>query len=473
MNSTGSLPRRRPEGALSRSLLMNIMDIGGVVMVHFNQLREAGGTWIEIRGATVVKQSIRRHIGRILLDGRFLSQQSLDAALEEQKRTRELLGQVLVRMGVLGKDEVRLPLMVQHHLGSVSDAVRIAAGERQLLGELLVRSGRISAEQLDSAIAEQRHSGEKLGEVFKRLGMLTEGQLNALLDVQVRQGCATDSPLRLGELLVATGHITRQQLEDALQRQALSRGRLGDILVEAGYVQPSRVRYGIRLQKMLMNAVLAAVISLEMGGAATASPRSDAATQAIMVSALNESGEFACLSAKERELFRLVNEYRESNGLPPIANSRSLNKVARVHAIDLFRNAPAEGADNRGLACSLHSWSDKGGWKPVCYTKDHAFAEAMWDKPREITNYTYTGDGYENAYSTSEKEVNPARVLEAWKASPSHNAMLLESGDWKGSNLLAFGVGIHKNYAVMWVGSLTDPLGPMQACAPPNTYAMK
>lgn len=420
-----------------------------------------------------MKQSIRRHIGRILLDGRFLSQRSLDAALEEQKRTKELLGQVLIRMGLLGADDVRLPLMVQRHLGSLSDAVKIAAGERQLLGELLVQSGRITGEQLDFAISEQRRSGEKLGEVFKRLGMLTERQLSPLLDVQFNQGAAGDSPLRLGELLIATGHITREQLEHALQRQSLTHGRLGEILVEAGYVRPSRVKYGIRLQKMLMNAVLAAVVSLEVGAVATASPLSDSATQNIMESALNESGEFACLSAKERELYRLVNEYRESNGLPPIVNSRSLNKVARVHAIDLCKNQPAEGTDNRGLACSLHSWSDKGAWKPVCYTKDHAFAEAMWDKPREITNFTYIGDGYENAYSTSEKEVNPARVLEAWKASPSHNAILLESGDWKGSNLLAFGVGIHKNYAVMWVGSLTDPLGPMQACVTAKNYAMK
>jgi hypothetical protein len=97
----------------------------------------------------------------------------------------------------------------------------------------------------------------------------------------------------------------------------------------------------------------------------------------------------------------------------------------------------------------------------------------MWNKPREITNLTYSGDGYENAYYTSEKEINPKKVLEAWKASPSHNAILLESGSWKGSNLLAFGVGINGNFAVIWFGSQTDPLGPMEACVAPTRYAMK
>jgi uncharacterized protein YkwD len=449
---------------------MKTVDTDGFAMVHFKKGIRIFCQYLRSR---VVGGSACRQIGRILVDGKFLSQQSLDFALEEQMRTKELLGQVLVRMGILGAEDVNVPLLVQKHLGSLSDAVKIAAGERQLLGELLVRAGRITSEQLDLAISEQRRTGEKLGGVLKRLGMLTEGQLNALLDFQLNQNVASDSPLRLGELLVAAGHITREQLEHALRRQALSKSRLGEVLVEAGYVRPSRIRHGMRLQKMLLNAVLAAIISLEMGAVANASPFSDVATKTIMESALKESGEFSCLSAKERELFRLVNEYRKSHGLKPIANSRSLNKVARVHAIDLCRNAPAEGEDGRGLACSLHSWSDKGAWKPVCYTKDHASAEGMWDKPREITNFIYTGDGYENAYSTSEKEVSPARVLEAWKASPSHNAIILESGDWRDSNLLAFGVGIHKNYAVMWVGSCADPLGPMQACGAAQKVVLK
>ncbi len=190
------------------------------------------------------------------------------------------------------------------------------------------------------------------------------------------------------------------------------------------------------------------------------------ATQSATEKAIDEAGEFSCLSTKEARLYQLVNEYRESHGLPPIANARSLNKVARAHVIDLVENSPAEGTDNRGLLCSLHSWSSNGFWKPVCYTKDHAYAEAMWDKPREITKFGYTGDGYENAYSTTDVEVIPEKVLEAWKASPSHNAILLESGIWKGSNLLALGIGIYKNHAVIWVGSLIDPLGPMQACGP-------
>jgi len=217
-------------------------------------------------------QQIKRHIGQILLDGKFLSSHDLNRALEEQKQTKELLGQVLVRMGVLKERDVQVPLLVQDHLCHIDDAVKIAVGERKLLGALLVQSGHISNSQLDHAIAEQKKSGEKLGEVFTRLGILTERQLTALLDFQQNQSAASPvaCPLRLGELLIATGYISREQLEDALQKQTVSHKRLGDVLVEAGYVRPGRVKYGIRLQKMLLNSVLAAILSLGVSSTSSA-----------------------------------------------------------------------------------------------------------------------------------------------------------------------------------------------------------
>lgn len=302
-------------------------------------------------------------------------------------------------------------------------------------------------------------------EIFKHLGALTASQKKTLLELQKCQEIVPHSLFRLGELLVATGQITRDQLKTALCRQSLSHHKLGEVLIEEGYVSPTRVNYAIGLQKVLRRAVLGVALTLATSTLSHASTRSDATTLITMKKVQDESGEFACLSAREAELVRLVNEYRESNGLPPIVNSRSLNKVARIHAIDLRNNIPAEGKDSRGLDCSLHSWSDKGSWQSVCYTKDDRYAEAMWNKPREITDSTYSGDGFENAYYTSETEASPQKVLDAWKLSPSHNAILLESGIWKGSNLLAFGVGINKNFAVIWVGSLTDPLGPMKVCS--------
>lgn len=207
-------------------------------------------------------QSIKRNIGNILLDGGFLLRHDLDGALEDQKHSKELLGQVLIRKGVIKEEDFRVPLSIQGRLGSIESAVKLAAGERQLLGTLLVNSGHITNEQLDYVVEEQKLSGEKFGETLKRLGMLNGQQLCALLEFQGNQDSKNVSPLRLGELLVATGQITRDQLEDALHRQTNSSKNLGEILVESGYVHQSGIEYGIRLQKMLLKSTLAAIVCL-------------------------------------------------------------------------------------------------------------------------------------------------------------------------------------------------------------------
>jgi hypothetical protein len=212
----------------------------------------------------------RRPIGQILLDGGFLSRRDLELALEEQKRTNELLGQVLVRLGLIDPTDVKAALSVQSYLnlGRLEDAVRIASGVRRKLGELLIQSGRITDSQLEQALAEQKRSSERLGDVLIRLGLLTEEQLSGLLAFQRIQGEAIPSPgpLKLGEILVTTGILSRPQLDEALRKQTISRKQLGEVLIEEGYAEPRHVKHGMRLQEMLLAAVLAAVLTA-CGGA--------------------------------------------------------------------------------------------------------------------------------------------------------------------------------------------------------------
>lgn len=206
---------------------------------------------------------LRRPIGQILKDGGFLSEAQLELALLEQKRSNELLGNVLVRMGILEPGDLNAALAIQEHLGELQRAVSLAAGVRQMLGALLVRSGTLSAEQLERTLAEQRERGGKLGEICVRLGFLDERQLSGLLAFQKQQELEKrPNPLRLGELLVTAGHISRDQLQDALGKQTSTGKKLGEVLVEEGYAQPAQVHHGLRLQHLLMTSVLAAVLSL-------------------------------------------------------------------------------------------------------------------------------------------------------------------------------------------------------------------
>ena len=68
--------------------------------------------------------------------------------------------------------------------------------------------------------------------------------------------------LKLGELMVTSGLISRVQLEDALTKQKLSKKKIGDTLVEAGYIKPSHLSNMLKLQSKLITAVLVTTLSL-------------------------------------------------------------------------------------------------------------------------------------------------------------------------------------------------------------------
>lgn len=171
-------------------------------------------------------------------------------------------------------------------------------------------------------------------------------------------------------------------------------------------------------------------------------------TLSMFVLLLNWSGtQVNCLSAEELKLYHLINEYRKTKGLPVIALSPSLSRVAALHARDLAENNPITDR------CNLHSWSDKGNWTPCCYTDDHKAASCMWNKPRELTDYT--GDGFEIAYFHSGGATADA-ALEAWKGSEGHHDVIINRGIWQRISWKAIGVGISQNYALVWFGFEAD-----------------
>lgn len=122
---------------------------------------------------------------------------------------------------------------------------------------------------------------------------------------------------------------------------------------------------------------------------ATATTTATTTGTATTTATTGDPGPEGC-NAEALVLIDLVNAYRGEHGLPAIPASSSLCTVGQTHVEDLKTNAP----HTQPGGCNLHSWSDAGTWTPCCYTPDHAQAQCMWNKPRELT--VYPGNGYEN-----------------------------------------------------------------------------
>jgi len=161
-----------------------------------------------------------------------------------------------------------------------------------------------------------------------------------------------------------------------------------------------------------------------------------------------------CVSAEESQLISLIMSYRRSRGLPAIRISRSLSRVARAHVRDLDSHNPTG-------ACNMHSWSGDGRWTACCYTRDHAQAACMWNKPKELSRYT--GTGFEISAGSSGR-IDAATALRLWQGSAGHNSVIVNEGQWRTKTWRSIGAGMYNGYSVVWFGAEDDPEGEIPAC---------
>ncbi len=104
--------------------------------------------------------------------------------------------------------------------------------DRKRLGSLLLNTGTLEQDQLEKGLdVQQKQRGTLIGEILREQGV-DGGAIEQAARFQQNSG---PGRIRLGEVLMEAGTITRDQLERALEEQRLRRGkRLGQILVELG-----------------------------------------------------------------------------------------------------------------------------------------------------------------------------------------------------------------------------------------------
>ena len=143
------------------------------------------------------------------------------------------------------------------------------------------------------------------------------------------------------------------------------------------------------------------------------------------------------ISSQEKELYRIVNEYRVLNNLLQIPLSESLSLVANRHLLDLVLNVKS----------MTHGWSN-------CNydIKDQKTWDCVFESPKRL-NSGYRGKGYENLYRNKTGNASAVLALEAWKKSDIHNSLILNLKTFKDMKFDAFGIAINGQYAALWFGA--------------------
>jgi CheY-like chemotaxis protein len=104
------------------------------------------------------------------------------------------------------------------------------------LGDILVESELISKKTLERALERQAGTSKRLGQVLEEMGVITEAELMEALIRQNSPFVDAGHKKQLGDLLVEARLISETTLERALERGKAEGKRLGQVLEEMGVI---------------------------------------------------------------------------------------------------------------------------------------------------------------------------------------------------------------------------------------------
>ncbi len=108
---------------------------------------------------------------------------------------------------------------------------------KRKVGEILLAQGYITQVQLDHALENHQTTGISLGTVLVKLGFIDEDTLNTVLGKQLE----FSQRKRLGEILVDQGYISAVQLQEGLAQQKAMNLPLGKALIKLGFIEETKL----------------------------------------------------------------------------------------------------------------------------------------------------------------------------------------------------------------------------------------
>ena len=195
-------------------------------------------------------------LGELLTRAGLLSRARLDAALARQGQHNGKLGALLVELGLIQEAELYAVLALQSmlHQTAAEDVVLFL---RARLGDILLGAAAISEHQLLRALLQQERSGEPLGEILLRQGVISLAVREGALGFQRTLSSPLRDRFRLGRMLLEAGTVDPVTLEAAIRRQRGARVKLGDALLEMGAITQEVLETFLRRQRRLLAALAA------------------------------------------------------------------------------------------------------------------------------------------------------------------------------------------------------------------------
>jgi hypothetical protein len=175
-------------------------------------------------------------LGNYLLKTDTITKTHLEEALRIQQRGRQVLGELLVSMGLCSAQDIENVIQFQRE---VRETHRSGV---EKLGSILIHAGKVPPPKVEEAVKLQSIGRQPFGAILVALGACTADDIMQALDIQQKwRGRQRPPGDRLGEVLVQQGILSEQALEDPLLEHMRDEKPLGRILIDRNICTPEQI----------------------------------------------------------------------------------------------------------------------------------------------------------------------------------------------------------------------------------------
>lgn len=174
-----------------------------------------------------------------------------------EKTGSKKLGEILNKMGIIDSHSLEKALdykletpnkdikdIILEKGLATKEQIHVALDEQRKesrLGQLLLFSKIINKEQLEEALNEHNVTNLKLGEILVKKGFCTNFQIENALKFQKKDN-------RLGTVLLRGGYITEEQLDIAVSEQDKKGTLLGETLINLAFITDKQLSQALLKQ---------------------------------------------------------------------------------------------------------------------------------------------------------------------------------------------------------------------------------
>lgn len=175
-------------------------------------------------------------LGNYLLKTDTISKIHLEEALRIQQRGRQVLGELLVSMGLVSALDIENVIEFQRE---VRETHRSGV---EKLGSILIHAGKVPPTKVEEAVKLQSIGRQPFGAILVALGACSAEDVMKALDIQQKwRGRERPPGDRLGEVLVRQGVVSETKLEEPLLEHMRDEKPLGRILIDRNICSPEQI----------------------------------------------------------------------------------------------------------------------------------------------------------------------------------------------------------------------------------------